>query len=92
MRAALHLVQDTRMLLQTFCQIVSEFTRGLRLEDTYAARHMKIRPILHVSLKNSVARPSFKILSGVFFLPSGLVTELLRETCKGGQFSCVLAA
>ncbi len=46
----------------------------LRLEDTYAARHTKIRPPLHVSLNNSVA------------------TSSLRETCKGGQFSCVLAA
>ena len=26
------------------------------------------------------------------FLKDGLVTELLGETCKRGQFSCVLAA
>ena len=40
--------------------------KRLRLEDTYAARQMKIRPPLHVCLNNSVARPSFKILSGIF--------------------------
>ena len=41
--------------------------KSLRLEDTYAARHMKIRPPpLHVCLNISVARPSFNILSSVF--------------------------
>ena len=70
------------------------FLGNLRLEDTYAVRHTKIRTPLHVCLNNSVARPSFKILSGIF-LPSdqdGLETQLLRETHKGGQFSCALAA
>ncbi len=40
-------------------------TSWLRLEDTYAAIHMKIIPPLHVCLNNSVVRPSLKILSGV---------------------------
>ena len=38
----------------------------------------KIRPPLHVSLNNSVAKP-------LRFLKDGLVTELLRKTCKGGM-------
>ncbi len=53
---------------------------------------MQIRPPLHVCLRNSVARPSFKILSGHLvkmfspgFLKDGHVTELSRETCKGGM-------
>ena len=37
----------------------------LRLEDTYGA---KIRPPLHVSLNNSVIRPSFKNLRDLVIL------------------------
>ncbi len=38
-----------------------------KLEDSYAARHMKIRPPLHVCLNNSVARPLREICKGVSF-------------------------
>ncbi len=37
---------------------------SLRLQDTYAATHMKIRPPLHVCLNNSVARPSNRVIEG----------------------------
>ena len=64
----------------------------LRLPGTYAA-------IIDVSINNSVTRTYLKNLRGVFFymvghlvkkLPVrffkyGLVTELLRPTCKGGS-------
>ena len=54
-------------MIEVFTYIIPfNFCLNLRLEDTYAARHMKIRPPLHVCLNNLVARPSFKILSGIF--------------------------
>ncbi len=54
--------------------------RVLRLEDTYSA---KIRPpSLALSLDNSVIRPSYKNWGS----KDGLITELLRETCKGVWF------
>ena len=48
---------------------------------------MKIRPPLHVSLNNSVTRPL-----PVRLLKYDLVTELLRETCKGGLILSILEA
>ena len=60
---------------------------------------MKIRPPLHVSFDNSVIRPYLKNPRHVFlktlpvrFFKYGLVTELLRETCKGGLILSILAA
>ncbi len=61
----------------------------------------KIRPLLHVFLNNCVARPSFKNLKGIFFLPNGqgwqkwkfrlhfflsVLTEYVRE---GFDFSII---
>ncbi len=40
----------------------------LRLADTYAAKHIKISPALHVCLNISVARPSFKNLRYVIII------------------------
>ncbi len=60
----------------------------LRLPGTYAAKLDKIRPSLHVSRNSSVTRPYFKNLTGkktpLRFVKYGVVTELLREMCKGG--------
>ena len=54
---------------------------------------MKIRPPLDVSLNNSVTRPYLNLVKTlpVRFLKYGLVTELLRETCKGGLILSILA-